>query len=156
MLTYTVCGVNCVLSCSFCVVLLVPGPSAYNDSLTAAFRRVPLENKSALDSFAYIDSGKQTAFLSSLQPVSGVVCPSGERARPVSLHTHTLHCCVHLLCKLSSELAPSTICFSFVVIMWLHLIIPQTTVSFFLKLKVSAFKLQLIHTLFRASLVLLW
>ncbi len=68
---------------SFCVVLLVSGLAEYNDSLTAAFRRIPAEGPSLVDKFAYIDSTRQTEFLLPLPPITGGACSSGRTARPV-------------------------------------------------------------------------
>ncbi len=68
---------------SFCVILLVNGPTQYNDSVTDSFRRLPTETVSITDKFSYIDTATQAQFLTPLAPISGVTCSSELNARPV-------------------------------------------------------------------------
>lgn len=71
-----------------CVVLVVPGTAAYNDSITSDFRSCAREGMMARHrtiSFAYIDAERQAEFLKALptQPIDLKRCSSGELARPV-------------------------------------------------------------------------
>ncbi len=100
--------IYCFTVFSFCVVLLVSGLAEYNDSLTAAFRRIPAEEPSLVDKFAYIDSTRQTEFLTPLPPITGVACSSGGTARPVSewiitfwVITHICSCVLAILSYLT-------------------------------------------------------
>jgi DnaJ family protein C protein 16 len=83
-----------------CLVLLVSGPASYNDSITDAFRASAMTVSSAEGggyfSVGYMDEEKQRMFVSSLERAQETVnhCPSGEKARSVSL-TFTL--CVDTL-----------------------------------------------------------
>ncbi len=70
-------------------MLPVPDNHAYNDTITAAFRKLARKGLSVRHTsvgFAYLDSAKQAAFVQTLVPIpsgSGN-CHSGQDGRPVS------------------------------------------------------------------------
>ena len=73
-----------------CVVLLVGGSPAYNDSRADTFRRLAregIEIQHTTVTFAYIDTSKQADFLAKFesQPVNLRSCPDGNIATPVSV-----------------------------------------------------------------------
>ena len=73
-----------------CVVLLVGGSPAYNDSRTDTFRRLAregIEMQHTTITFAYIDTSKQADFMAKFepQPTNLRSCPDGNIATPVSV-----------------------------------------------------------------------
>ena len=76
-----------------CLVLVVSGLSAYNDSITSGFRTQAIEllntaTDKPTSSMAYIDEEKQWQFVSSFertQQRNERVCANGVKARSVSL-----------------------------------------------------------------------
>ena len=84
--------VQCYTLClRLCVVLLVKGSAAYNDSRTDAFRRLArrgIDVRHTTVKFMYIDTLKQATFVAKFnhQPTSLRGCPDGTTATPVSMH----------------------------------------------------------------------
>lgn len=84
--------VQCYTLClRLCVVLLVKGSAAYNDSRTDAFRRLArrgIDIRHTTVKFMYIDTLKQATFVAKFnhQPTSLRGCPDGTTATPVSMH----------------------------------------------------------------------
>ena len=84
--------ISALLIPRLCVVLVVPGIGAYNDSITSAFRAFAREGTTVHHrtvSFAYIDAERQAEFLKAVssRSVDLKQCSSGELARSVSRST---------------------------------------------------------------------